>query len=533
MTQEFNDQNMIQERKLHPMTLLYRVFTNLPAIALPVYFAFSQGSFENWFYIVLSILALVFTVPMIILNYYYFDFSIHPKEISIRSGVFSRRQRNIPVKRIQNVNIEQNFLQRILGIAKVTLETAGNAELEGQLEFVSKKDAHDFKELIQKFQYKVKYESVENKNIESEKISDDDIQSEPEADGKPKDDLLYEMSLKEIVYHGMTRFRPVLLVVVFWLLSMAQQFYFLPQMEQINPDDILKYGESFTSDNIALLIVIFAFALLFGTWFLDILLTFNQFYRFKLFDADGKLLTDYGLLTKRHSTIPLKKLQSMTILTNPLKRKFDFFSLIIQTAGLGAARGGSADVAIPLTKYEKLIQIAKHIRKIDIPEEFNNVSRKTIRRAFFRSLIYIAPILVAMYFIYQPLLWSAVLLPLSYLHAYLRWKIMGYFVSGDNIIIKYGYIRQKITIIPIKKIQTLSVEANIFQRRLGLATLHVDTASYSSIGYFSESSIIDIDKDNAIELMKDFNMRFKQLYNTPEKQIDYTQSHKRDPEETY
>ena len=525
MSSEHNHhiEEQFNERKLHPLTLIYRLITNLPTIAIPFYFAFVQGSAENWIFIALSALALLFTVPMIILNYYYFSFTISPNEIFIRSGVFSRQQRNIPVRRIQNINIEQNFLQNILGLAKVTMETAGNAEMEGQLEYVSKSDAHEIKQSIREYQYKVQYSAGAADKSDEPTTSEPDTDSEfaDEIPPETADKILYQMSLREIVIHGMTRFRPVLLIFVFWLFSMAQQFYIMPQFDEISSESINQLEMIITGQNIALFIVFAAFALLIGTWILDILLTFNQFYGFKLFDADGKLLTDYGLLTKRHSTIPLKKMQSLTILTNPIKRKFDYFSLIIQTAGLGAHRNGSADIAIPLAKQSQLLGIAKHIRKIDIPENMNKVSKKTIRRTIFRAVMFLIPFLIALYFIYTPGLWaSLVILPLIFLHAYLRWKFMAYAMSDNNIIVKSGYLRQKLTIIPVNKLQTLSIEASFFQRRLGLATVHVDTAAQSTISYFSENSVVDIEKDDAEKLMKSINSKFRQINNLPEKLDD-------------
>ena len=135
--------------------------------------------------------------------------------------------------------------------------------------------------------------------------------------------------------------------------------------------------------------------------------------------------------------------------------------------------------------------------------------------------MFLIPFLIALYFIYTPGLWaSLVILPLIFLHAYLRWKFMAYAMSDNNIIVKSGYLRQKLTIIPVNKLQTLSIEASFFQRRLGLATVHVDTAAQSTISYFSENSVVDIEKDDAEKLMKSINSKFRQINNLPEKLDD-------------
>lgn len=499
-------------RKLHPMTMFYQIIMNIPAIAFPLYFAFFQGSFENWFYIALTILVLTLTIPMRILNYYYFDFSIQPKDILINSGVFSRKHRSIPVKRIQNINIEQNFLQRLLGIAKVTFETAGNSELEGQLEFVSKKDAFELKDTIQNYKYKLEdgYSSpTEDLTPEIEPV--DDTESNDKINFHDKSKLLYEITFREIIIHGMTRFRPVLLVLAIWTFSMAQQFYFIPQIEDIEAESMISQSVEYISQHTFFSVIFIVIFLLLGTWLLDVILTFNQFYNFKLYDSDGKLLTDYGLLTKKHTTIPLNKMQSLTILSNPIKKKFDYFSLIIQTAGYGAQKGGAADIAIPIAQKMLLYDITKQIGKIDIPNEFTKVSRKTIRRSLIRGLIMVLPIIIGLIYWETQFFWLLALLPLIVIHSILRWKFMGFAISEDNLIIKTGYFRQKSTIIPIQKIQTISLKSSFFQRRLGLSSLITDTASHSSLGYLNNIAIPDILNDDAELIMHQLIEKFTQI----------------------
>ena len=62
------------------------------------------------------------------------EFSFH-----VQRGILSKSDIAIPYKQIQNVNREQNFNEKMLGIAHVVIETAGtddsesNAKSEGVL----------------------------------------------------------------------------------------------------------------------------------------------------------------------------------------------------------------------------------------------------------------------------------------------------------------------------------------------------------------------------------------------------------------
>ena len=512
-------------KKLHPLTLLYKAIASSPGILIPFYFAFFQGDKEEWLFIIISIIVVIFTIPNIILSYYYFTFYILPEEIIIHSGVFSRKQRNISIERIQNVNIEQNVLMRLFGLAKVQIETAGDIQTEGLLEFVSKDDAEEIKELIRTYQYKkIKHEEgeapkeseipVEKPDSDENSEDEETEENEPAPFKKPHENVLFKLSLKNTLYYGALRVRPIILMIVAWWLSFAVQFDFMPKPQDMG---LIDFFTDFTIINPLILTgmilgAVISFVVL--TVILDMLLTLNQFYGFTLTNEGNTLYTSYGLLTKRHNTIPLKKLQTISITTNPLKEKFNYFRLTIQTSGL-CQRGGNSEAAIPFAKENILINIAKKILSFEFPEKLNPVSPKTIRRAFFRYsmiLLLFAGIyfLIALDSTSQLLhyLWILLFLPLFYFAAVLRYRFRGYALVDDKIIIKEGFWFRKKTIIPIKKIQTLNIKETIFQRRLHLATLNIDTASTSAL---ADANIIDIDRDDAHEIMDELSREFHKL----------------------
>lgn len=61
-----------------------------------------------------------------------FSWRVDADDISIISGVLSRNSRTIPFDRIQDVNIEQGLVARVLGLAKVTLETGSAGSGKGE-----------------------------------------------------------------------------------------------------------------------------------------------------------------------------------------------------------------------------------------------------------------------------------------------------------------------------------------------------------------------------------------------------------------
>ncbi len=143
-----------EPQRLHPLTLFQQLMTSLPAFAFLLYPVFSNPNSQNVVYLFMTLAYGVVALPAILLQYYRFSYRLTEKQMIIQSGVFNRKNRSIPVERVQNVQIEQNLLARAANIAKVKIETAGSTGTEGVLEYVSLREAHRIRQVIRSFQRK-------------------------------------------------------------------------------------------------------------------------------------------------------------------------------------------------------------------------------------------------------------------------------------------------------------------------------------------------------------------------------------------
>ncbi|MFB6133455.1 MAG: PH domain-containing protein, partial [Halanaeroarchaeum sp.] len=85
-----------------------------------------------------------------IAHYRHFSYEVTEDTLDITAGVFFRREREIPLGRVQNVDIERDVLARILQVAVVSIETAGGGETEAQLRYVGVPEARRVQEEIRK-----------------------------------------------------------------------------------------------------------------------------------------------------------------------------------------------------------------------------------------------------------------------------------------------------------------------------------------------------------------------------------------------
>lgn len=489
----------ISEKRLHPFTLLYRLVVALPNAALPIIFVLYSGSTGEWAYIFISLFLGFFILPGILLNYFYFDYTITQQEVVIRSGVLSKKERHIKIDRIQNVTITQNFLHKLMRIAKVQLETAGDATTEGNLDSVSIADSERIREIIRNHQHEKSSTTIvneEGEQVEVKQIEEDE-------------NVIFSMSLWDTIKYGAVRFRPIVLVASAWIFSMFSQLNpnWTEELEVILESGYKEYIKQLDIFSMILYAIAGVLLVLLFSWILDILLTVNTYHKFKLVSEKGKLLTSQGLFSSQKGAIPLKKLQMMVIKSNPITRKLNFYRLDLQTAGFGGGDGTKAksETAIPFAKFSQVKEIINKIRAVELPEVFTKVSPKSIRRAVVKYLVFSIPFGIALYFTFDSFWILLVLLPIIGFAAYIRYQYRGYHVENNQIIVKQGFWFQKISIIPIEKIQTLHKRSSYFQRRLGLATVEIDTAATV---YGNDASIIDIDNDIATEIFEELNRLF-------------------------
>ncbi len=94
-------------------------------------------------------LFLVATIVQAVLYYKYYFYNIEEDNIIIMKGIISRAQTTIPYNKIQNVFIDQDFLDRILGLYDVHMATADfQSALMAHIDGVSLEGANQIKALL-------------------------------------------------------------------------------------------------------------------------------------------------------------------------------------------------------------------------------------------------------------------------------------------------------------------------------------------------------------------------------------------------
>jgi putative membrane protein len=407
-----------------------------------------------------------------------YDFFFGESNLNIEHGVIRRKHREIPLSRIQNVDIQRNIFQRMFGIAKVNLETAGGNTTEASLKYVDLETGRDIQKKFRRLK-QVKEPEEEEENDDRE--------------------LIFELEPRELFLLGVTS---VNTKVIFGI------FAFLGVGGSVIGGAVESQGLGFTA-----VAMVLTFLGIMTTWTGSIVTNILKYFDFKLYRVEDSLEYERGLLNRSEGSIPLEKIQKLTIEENPLKRIIGYSTLNIETAGYSAEQSmkQGAEAAIPLAKRDRTVKFAKMIE--DFQElGLEKISKRARRRYFGRYMI-LAGVLTLGFLGYSLIesftywYWPLVLTPVAGIAAHLKWKNKGVSVKNDYFISMNGFWNRKTMVTPYYRIQNLIEDQTILQRRWKLSTLTLDIAGTNPFQQDAKAS--DLDTEVVKELRQEVFRNFQ------------------------
>ena len=463
------------DRRLHPGTIALRFVKEAPQtlVALPAALAFSSKMGVSGALYLAAGLAIVLMAAKWI-AWRRFSYAVGPAEIVIESGILHRNRRSIPFDRVQDVDIERTFLARLFGLAKVRIETGAGGKDEGLLDSVSLAEAHRLRETVRA-----------GATAAAAAAGDE---AEPPASRR-----LFAMEPPRLVLFGLFNFSLVYIAGLFALLQTFDRF--LP-FDIYDParwvglvDEYLPARWTFGAVAAVLLL-----AVALGTA-AGVLRTLARDYGFRLSLEGDRFRRERGLFTRSEAVISRRQVQLAAVSGGPVRGLFGWSGLSFQTLGAGTDRGGRQSAAPFATRGEIETVLAEvPPLRLPPPPELIRVSRRHIARSVAGRLVpALAAIAVLSYWVPLAPVMTA-LLPLLAVAAALERRFHLYALDGDMLFVARGVWRRRLWLVPLASIQALSLSRGPLQRRLGLATLSIDTAGASLI---NAPRIVDLRSDAA------------------------------------
>jgi putative membrane protein len=466
------------ERRLHPSSLLFGIIANIRQFALPLIFLFlTAGStgfgWQGW--------ALIGAIPYAFVSlgrYIWFHYRLEADEIVVRRGLVFRNERHVPYRRIQNLDAVQNVLHRAFGVVELRLETGGGKEPEATLRVVSIEAAEEIRRRV--FAQRGAAEPVAAAAVEV-------AVTEPS-----RARTLLHLPPRELMVFGLIENRGAVVIAAalgfIWEAGLFDRFVAPWFGEDWSGGRLFRQaadavaGQLVITAGRVLLVLAALVALLLFVRLFSVAWAFIRLYDFRLVREGEDLRSQFGLLTRVSATIPLRRVQTLTISEGLLYRLARRAAVRVATAGGQGEQATSTqrEWLAPIIRRERVCSLAGEV----IPGlnldglDWQPVDPRAFRRRVKVSLAVAAIVSLA---VAAPLgrwaLWFALLLgTLAVIHARQYVRHLGWAVTDDVVAFRSGWLWREVTVGSFTRIQAVSIHESPFDRRATMARVRVDTA---------------------------------------------------------
>ncbi len=483
---------MPSEQRLHPASIVFALGGALKALAFPallVLFTSSrasvpgrafgiQGNWELW--------ALVFLVPatlVAVARYLSFRLRYDEHELVIRTGILFRNERHVPYARIQNLGAVRNVFHRLLGVTEVRIETGGGKEPEATISVLPREA----------------FDEMRRRVFEVRSATQDaaETRSSP-ALATEAGDVLLHLPLRELVLHGVIENRALLvlggLFGVLWevgLIDRVGDRFFGER----------SYGRGVVRDVIAaiaagdpppldrLLVAAAAVgAVVVVLQLASIVWTVVRLHGFTLSRAHEDLRTEFGLFTRVTGTIPLRRIQTLTVREGPLQRLASRVAVRVETAGGAGGPGAGAatrerEWVAPILRRSALPDLVRQmLPEVDLGRtEWRPVHPRAFARAVKGALGAAAAISAfgALAAGWAGMLVAVGIIPWWVFAARQHVRHLAWAADDQVVTFRSGWLWRRLTVARVAKIQAVTVAQSPFDRRTGMGRIRVDTAGAS------------------------------------------------------
>ncbi len=130
-----------QPLRQSPLGVLFGVVRLLRAVGIVqlgigVVFV-ARGGLSGVLFVLVPLAAAVL-LALALLSWWRFSFRVEGDELHVTKGVLSEDRLTVPLDRVQSVSIDQQLLHRVLGLVRVSVETAGASEAEFEIDAVTR-----------------------------------------------------------------------------------------------------------------------------------------------------------------------------------------------------------------------------------------------------------------------------------------------------------------------------------------------------------------------------------------------------------
>ncbi|WP_125152010.1 PH domain-containing protein [Clostridium rectalis] len=393
-------------------------------------------------------------------------FYVKENMLVFKEGIFSKSKQEIPFHKISTVNIDKNFIDRILKTCTVKVDSGSAVAGESDFEIKVKYDLGD----------KIRQTVLSHSNNGDEKEEDIKI------------NYKHVISIKEIIIYSLTKSKIAWAFGIFFIISkyidnvkrLVPVFMKSRISQKMNMNEVFNKLSLSGVYLVLLIISVYVFISVIFCIFEII-----KLYNFSLEYKEENINIKYGMISKKEYSIPVKKINALRYKQNFFQKKFKIYSLEAISIGYGDESNEQA-IVYPMVTEKFQIELLENV----LPEfkfygEIQRAPKRSISKFIFKSTAILFAILVPLYFKVsivskglKIVLFFAVLL-LNFIRGYLNYSNTSLGVDKKNILVSCGSIKKVTTLIKQDRVQSITKTQNIFQRYSSVVSYKIDIYSNS------------------------------------------------------
>ena len=417
-------------------------------------------------YIVLSVVVpMVFLGIYSFLKYRNFTFYIDDQndEFIINDGIINKTKTTIQLHKIQQVNIKQNLIQRLIGVYALDVDTAGSDNKEGNIKAVS----HDLAVAL-----KSKLLENEAKTV----IFSEETEAKPVAESK----AFLKINLISLLKIGITsNYVKSLGLILTFFFTAIENLRNIGKEDIIDGDQIENFFETNTLLYSGLMFVLIMFSIVF---IINIVRTLIKFFDYTVTKQKGSFILSYGLINTKSTILKPEKVQITKISQNYFQKKLNVLEIKIKQALSSEKHESKSLIEIPGCNGTERDEILKLLFK-ELPQK-GVMMKPNFRKLVFSIFLTIVLPLTG-YWLFGKYVESQVFdfvnVAVFYVIFVLIVLVFGFrnyrlFVNDRYIFKQSGAWDVDHDIIQIEKIQAITTSQLFWHKSLNIGSLTMHTA---------------------------------------------------------
>ena len=442
--------------------------------------------------VILPILVVIGIVRF--LHWQRFRYGFDGAVVRVQQGVLQRRTRSIDVARIQQVEVDQPLVHRMLGLAVLRLETASEGgETEVELDGVTLAEAEALRAALRPAATAARADAG------------------PTPEGEPPEEVPRETLLQvptgDLALSAVTGAQ--LLALPAALAVLSETVFDLGA-----EDDITQTVTGLAQGaGVALLVLLGGLVAVVAAVIAVVLR--DGGYRVDLRGDD--LVIRRGLLTTRETVLPRSRVQVVEVRQNWLRRALGAATVHVRSAGGGAASDDARRIQVPLVRVGTPLDrlLAELVPGVPHSTTFRAHPRAARRRAMVRTTLRFAFPAVGLAAIawtlrmtdgfggelglawWWPAVAAVVLLALGPTLGLAEYGHLAHALGDRVVASRHGALGVTTSFAPLARLQGVTQVDSPFQRRLGLASVRGHLAG---AGATTTIIVLDVADDTAVRL---------------------------------